>query len=264
MRLQSTHVPSAWMPVMKRTTLPARAWHVLIAVTAILSTALPFQVDAQQRSVRGWADGPYQVKGTGGAQSLLLEWKFLDVYCIEMPPFRPAKDVVHGTLGGGAISFYRLRYENDLSAYVVTSTVPKDRSPADEYQALLQREYATARAVTAVASADRYRVDTGTSPFGPTVRLRLLNIGEDDPDEPFPIARPLLNVADEPLYSLSVHRLFVHGGSRYEIAVLGMPTEGEARTALEARATRLADTMVDALQTCTGQMEKKAQARPVH
>ena len=244
---------------MKRTTLPARAARVLVAVTATLLSTLPFQADAQQRSVRGWADGPYQVKGTGGAQSLLFEWKFLDVYCIDMPPFRPAKDVVHGTLGGGAISFYRLRYENDLSAYVVTSTVPKDRSPADEYQTLLQREYDTARAV---ASADRYRVDTGTSPFGPTVRMRLLNIGEDDPDEPFPVARPLLNVPDEPLYSLSIHRLFVHGGSRYEIAVLGVPTRGEARAALEARATQLADTMVDSLQTCTAAMEAKAQARP--
>ena len=247
---------------MKRTTLPARASCALIAVTATLLSTLPFQADAQQRSVRGWADGPYQVKGTAGAQSLLFEWKFLDVYCIDMPAFGPARDVVHGTLGGGAISFYRLRYENDLSAYVVTSTVPKDRSTADEYRRLLQREYDTARAVTAIASVERYRVDTGTSPFGPTVRMRLLNIGEDDPDEPFPVARPLLNVPDEPLYSLSVHRLFVHGGSRYEIAVLGAPAEGEGRAALETRATKLADTMVDSLQTCTAAMEAKVQARP--
>ena len=244
---------------MKRTTLPARAARVLVAVTATLLSTLPFQADAQQRSVRGWADGPYQVKGTGGAQSLLFEWKFLDVYCIDMPPFRPAKDVVHGTLGGGAISFYRLRYENDLSAYVVTSTMPKDRSSNDEYRILLQREYDTARAVTAVASAERYRVDTGTSPFGPTVRMRLLNIGEDDPDEPFPVSRPLLNVPDEPLYSLSIHRLFVHGGSRYEIAVLGVPTKDEGRAALETRATKLADTMVASLQTCTAAMEAKAE-----
>ena len=243
---------------MKRTTLPACATFVLIA-TATLLSALPFQAGAQQRSVRGWADGPYQVKGTGGAQSLLFEWTFLDVYCIDMPPLRPARDVVHGTLGGGAISFYRLRYENDLSAYVVTSTVPKDRSPADEYRILLQREYDTARAVAAVASAERYRVDTGTSSFGPTVRMRLLNLGDDDPDEPFPVARPLLNAPDEPLRSLSVHRLFVHGGSRYEIAVLGVPTDGETRAALESRATRLADTMVDSLQTCTAAMEAKAQ-----
>ena len=83
---------------MKRTTLPACATFVLIA-TATLLSALPFQAGAQQRSVRGWADGPYQVKGTGGAQSLLFEWKFLDVYCIDMPPLRPARDVVHGTLG---------------------------------------------------------------------------------------------------------------------------------------------------------------------
>lgn len=242
--------------------LPARALRVLIAATAALLSTLPWQADAQQRSARGWADGPYQVKGTGGAQSLLLEWTFLDVYCINMPSFRPAQDVVHGTLGGGAISFYRLRYGNDLSAYVVTSTVPKDRTAADEYQTLLQREYDSSRAVTAVASADRYRVDTGTSAFGPTVRLRLLNIGDQDPDEPFPVARPLLNVPDEPLQSLSVHRLFVHGGSRYEIAVLGVPAEGETRTALETRATQLADTMVDSLQTCTAAMEAKAQAQP--
>lgn len=205
---------------------------------------------------------PYQVKGTGGAQSLLFEWKFLDVYCIDMPPFRPATDVVHGTLGGGAISFYRLRYENDLSAYVVTSTVPKDRSLADEYRILLQREQESARAVASVASAERYRVDTGTSSFGPTVKLRLLNLGDDDPDEPFPVTRALLDAPDEPLRSLSVHHLFVHGGSRYEIAVRGVPTEGEGRAALEARATQLADTMVDSLQTCTAAMEAKAQAQP--
>lgn len=247
---------------MKRDTLPVRASFVLSAVCATLLAALPFQGDAQQRSVRGWAEGPYQLKATGGAQSLLFEWKFLDVYCIDMPPFRPATDVVHGTLGGGAISFYRLRYENDLSAYVVTSTVPKDRSAADEYRILLQREQESARAVASVASSERYRVDTGTSSFGPTVKLRLLNLGDDDPDEPFPVARPLLDAPDEPLHSLSVHRLFVHGGSRYEIAVLGVPAQGESRTALEARATQLADTMVDSLQTCTAAMEAKARAQP--
>lgn len=248
---------------MKRPSLSAGAARVMITVAAatLLSTQ-PLTADAQQRSVGGWTEGPYQMKGTGGAQSLLFEWTFLDVYCIDMPPIRPARDVVHGTLGGGAISFYRLRYENDMSAYVVTSTLPRDRSPADEYRGLLQREYDNSRAVTAVASADRYRVDTGTSSFGPTVRLRLLNIGDDDPDAPFPVARPLLNAPDEPLHSLSVHRLFVHGGSRYEIAVLGVPAVGEARAALETRATELADAMVDSLQTCTAAMEARTQAQP--
>ena len=141
MRLQSTHVPSAWMPVMKRTTLPARARHVLIAVTAILSTALPFQVDAQQRSVRGWADGPYQAKGTGGSQALLFDWRFLDVYCIDMPRLHPAEDVVYGTLGGGAISYYRLRYQDGKSGLLPVLDA--------------QRSYARARVSLAQARARR-------------------------------------------------------------------------------------------------------------
>ena len=174
------------------------------------------------------------------------------------------ENAVHGTLEGGAISYYRLAYTNGLHGHVVTSTLPNGRTASDEYARLVQREQDTALAIRAATSGERHVVGTGTSNFGPTVELRMLNIEGGNEDRPFPVTRPLLNVPDEPLYSLSVHRLFVHGGSRYEIAVLGMPTEGEARTALEARATRLADTMVDALQTCTGQMEKKAQARPVH
>ncbi|MBD9481176.1 hypothetical protein [Pseudoxanthomonas sp. PXM02] len=238
---------------MRRTCLPARAAHAMIALLLALTAA--GTANAQQRSVRGWTDGPYLVQGTGGSESLLLEWRFLDVYCIDMPRLQPVRDVVHGTLGGGAISFYRLRYENGLSAYVVTSTVPKDRTSADEYGVLLRREQDNARAISAATSPDRYRVDTGTSPWGPTVRMRLLNIGQDDPDEPFPVARPLLNAPDAPLYSLSVHRMFVHGNSRYEIAVLAVPADGETRAALEARADRLADTMVTSLQTCTAKLE---------
>lgn len=40
---------------MKRNTLPVRASFALGAVTAALLAALPFQGDAQQRGVRGWA-----------------------------------------------------------------------------------------------------------------------------------------------------------------------------------------------------------------
>lgn len=238
---------------MRRICLPACGSRVVLVLLLALTT--PGGANAQQRSVRGWTDGPYQAKGTGGSQALLFDWRFLDVYCIDMPRLHPAEDVVYGTLGGGAISYYRLRYQDGPSAFVVTSTVPKDRTPSDEYNLQLRREQDNARSIGAATSPDRYRVDTGTSAFGPTVRVRLLNIGLDDPDEPFPVARPLLNVPDEPLYSLSVHRLFVHGGNRYEIAVLAVPAEGESRAALEARADRLADSMVTSLQTCTARLE---------
>ena len=244
---------------MHRIRLPTR---VSRTVLTLLTLTAASAVSAQQRGVSGWADGPYRIQGTEDAQSRLFAWRFLDVYCIDMPRLRPATDVVHGLLGGGAISFYRLRYQNDLSAYVVTSTVPKDRTPADDYRLLLRREQDNARAVNAVASTERYRVDTATSSFGPIVRLRLLNIGPDDPDEPFPVARRLLDAPDEPLRSLSVHRLFVHGGSRYEIAVLGVPADGESPAALEARAIRLADAMVTSLQTCTAKLQAGEPSRP--
>ena len=231
------------------------------AVIALLA-CLSGTAGAQSREVYAWTEGPVVVRGSDNTREQLLKQTFMEVYCVDMPDAGPIENAVHGTLEGGAISYYRLAYTNGLHGHVVTSTLPNGRTAPDEYARLLQREQDTALAIRAATSGERYVVGTGTSTFGPTVEMRLLNIEGGNQDGPFPVTRPLLNVPDEPLYSLSVHRLFVHGGSRYEIAVLGVPAKGESRAALETRATKLADTMVDSLQTCTARMEAKTQAQP--
>lgn len=238
---------------------PAASSLLLSRAVIALLACLSGTAGAQSGEVYTWTEGPVVVRGSDGVREHLLKQTFMDVYCLDMPDAGPIENVVHGTLKGGAISYYRLAYTNGLHGHVVTSTLPNGRTASDEYARQLQREQDNALAIRAATSGARYVVGTGTSTFGPTVEMRLLNVEGGNEDGPFPVTRPLLNVPDEPLYSLSVHRLFVHGGSRYEIAVLGVPAEGESRTALEARATQLADTMVDSLQTCTASMEAKAQ-----
>jgi len=244
---------------MTRTARPVCALRILIA---LLGLAAAGAAGAQSRETYAWTEGPVVVPGTQDPQPSLLKQRFLDVYCIDMPDLGPVENIVHGTLSGGAVSYYRLAYANGLHGHVVTSTLPRDRTPSEEYARLLQREQANHRAVATAASAERYRVDNATSSFGPTVKMRLLNIEGGNEEGPFPVTRPLLNVPDEPLYSLSVHRLFVRGGSRYEVAVLGVPAQGESRATLEARAERLADTMLDSLHTCTAAVDAARPAAP--
>src|SRR4029453_16006678 len=72
------------------------------------------------------------------------------------------------------------------------------------------------------AYAHNYGIEQLQTSFGPTISLRIKNVADRAQNGPFPLVRPIYRPAKEPIESLSVHRLFVRGSDRFEVAVLQM------------------------------------------
>lgn len=205
-----------------------------------------------------WSTGPQSVTSTPEAPLPPVPRRtFLDVYCVDFPNDMPVDSVSEGFLNGNAISFYRVVYQTGMMGYVVTSTLPKGRSDAEDYALLLAQERRNEQAVNAVSTKDRYRVSTGRAAWGPVINVRIINILDKNAHGPFPLTRPILDHADGPPHSLSVHRLFTRGTNRFEIAVMGVPKDPKAKDSqrmLEKKLAALAEKLVASLQTCTTQM----------
>lgn len=201
-----------------------------------------------------WSLGPVVADIQYSGLSRLPRQTFLDVYCIDLPDDVPATGSMFGMLGNNAISFYRATYSGGLNGYVVTSTVPEERSAADEFALQLERERRTEALFAPVSTIDRYRVELGQAAWGPVLGVRIINIREISESGPFPVARMLLD-DEQQLYTMSVHRIFTRGGDRFEIAALGTPGVDESADALDHRLSSLADAMVQSLQACTSAMD---------
>ncbi|SDQ86765.1 hypothetical protein SAMN05216569_2362 [Pseudoxanthomonas sp. CF125] len=178
---------------------------------------------------------------------------FLDVYCVDFPDPGSVTRLDEGLLNGNAISYFRATYKGPILAFIVTSTVPKGRSEAQDFTALLDNEYRAARTVNADPPGNRYRMETGKSAWGPVIRLQLTDIAENTPAGPFPLSRAFYSGEGEGQRLHSVHRIFVKGSNRFEIAVIGALEASdttEAKIALEGRLGKLADKLVASLQRC--------------
>jgi hypothetical protein len=92
--------------------------------------------------------------------------------------------------------------------------------------------------------------------------LTVRNSTEGPKESPFPFARSVANRPDGQLASLSVHRVFVHGGDRIEVAGLryfktprGADREAEAVSELSA----FVEAAAGSLQSCTASLPPRAQ-----
>lgn len=76
---------------------------------------------------------------------------------------------------------------------------------------------------------------------------------------PFPLSRALFNIPDSVIQSMSVHRLFVWDGNRFEVAVLQYipeTTKLEKQQVIEEQLTKIADDLTASLQECTAHLSK--------
>jgi hypothetical protein len=171
------------------------------------------------------------------------------VYCLTFPMPDTATELGYGFFNENSIHFTQVRYPDRVAAYVVSSTVPAGRSASEEVSRLLSLER-QAEAAYGVS----YGISEGISSFGPTVSLRIKNVAPKGRSAPFPLVRPIIRPAREPIETLSVHKLFVRGLDRFEIAAIQLAPEG-ASDATEAemnqRLVKLVDQIVQSLQSCT-------------
>lgn len=178
---------------------------------------------------------------------------FQDVYCVELPQHERIRSISEGLLGNGGISYFRAVYPEDLvSAYVVTSTLPADLDERSDFDAQLHREQQNATVVNTASGSERYRVQVRAGHPQPVLEVAITNIGEARDNTPFPIARPIYAEADTPPHTRSVHRIFVRGRNRFEVALLGQPAAPDAAgfATLERRLDELADQITESVQRC--------------
>ena len=90
--------------------------------------------------------------------------------------------------------------------------------------------------------------------FGRAIGLEIRDIATTSSAGPFPLIRPFISSPKKPIASLSVHRIFVRGPDRFEIAALQLApesaTDGTAEE-MSARLTSLVEDAVRSLQECT-------------
>lgn len=177
---------------------------------------------------------------------------FPGVYCVTFPMPDKAERLTTAMFNRNAINLTRVVYPDRLAATIAISTVPAGRSAEQEVARMVTNEHMAEQAYR-----HDYHVTQFSTGFGPTIGLRINDVVPDSSNGPFPLARALFRPAPPALASMSVHRLFVRGPDRFEVAVIQLaPQPGAAITEAEmqARLTAFADDVVNSLQSCTAAM----------
>jgi hypothetical protein len=220
---------------------------MILRLIALAALMLPASLPAQTYQLEGkW----YTFKWTPG--SWHGEHRFPSVYCVKFPAASTAIELGHGLYNRNAIYFTQVLYPQKTAAFIVTSSIPAGRSADQEITRLMavERDAET-------ASGTSYNISEMQTPFGRTIGMRIRNVAPEADKTLFPLVRPIIRPAREPIETLSVHRIFVRGPDRFEVALLQLaptPASDSTEAEMTQRLTTFADEIVSSLQACTGSM----------
>ncbi|KIF83308.1 hypothetical protein [Noviherbaspirillum autotrophicum] len=216
------------------------------AAAALLQTSLAFAQQPFQLSSKFLEATFYGNKVWDG------QHHFAKVLCLTFPRPGDAQAFAEALYNNNAIYYSRAAY-NDLTAlYVVSSTIPAGRSSEEEISNL---EAQHKKAIDAYPRT--FSQSKATGELGPSLSLTVRNAKEGSKEVPFPLTRTIDRRPDAPLTSLSVHRLFVHGHDRIEVAGLRyfkIPVEPEQEAAATADLSALVEQASQSLQSCTAKL----------
>jgi hypothetical protein len=215
---------------------------VLLAILAptFPSTAQTYQLEGKWYTAT-WTPGSWHG-----------EHKFPPVYCVTFPRPQTALELGHGFYNRNAIYLTQVMYPENTGAFIVVSSLPAGRGAEEEITRLLSVE----RAAEA-AYGTTYGITEMQTGFGRAIGLKIRNVAPQAGKTPFPLVRPIIRQARAPIESLSVHRIFVRGPDRFEVATLQLApaTANElTETEMTERLTALADEIVSSLQSCTARL----------
>jgi hypothetical protein len=183
--------------------------------------------------------------------------RFGNVFCLTFPRSTDAEARAEAMYNNNTLYFSRAAYKDLTALYVVASTVPAGRSVEVEIGNLAAQNQRNVDAHPAY-----FKQTQATGLLGPSLILMVRNSTEGPKESPFPFVRSVTSRPDGQLASLSVHRLFVHGRDRIEIAglryfkvPLGLDREAEAVAELSA----FVEAAADSLQSCTANLPPRAQ-----
>lgn len=184
--------------------------------------------------------------------------RFGNVFCLSFPRPTEAKHFAYALYNDNTLYYSRAMYEGTetTGVFVVTSTVPPGRSVETEIGNL---EAQNRESVAAYPG--NFRQSRMTGPLGPSLTLTIRNSTAGPKDRIFPFARTLANHPDGQLRTLSVHRLFVRGSDRIEIAGLryfNAPISKDGEADVIAALSALVESAADSLQSCSVSLPPRA------
>lgn len=185
--------------------------------------------------------------------------RFGNVFCLQFPRASEAEALAEAMYNGNTLYFSRTAYNDMTALYVVTSTIPAGRSAEVEMANLAAQNQKGVEAYPRNFSQAQ-----ASGALGPSLVLTIRNAREGGKEAPFPFVRSIDRRPDAPLASLSVHRLFVHGSDRIELAGLRYfkaPIGADDEAQAIAELTALVDQAADSLQSCTAKLPARAPAK---
>lgn len=212
---------------------------ILLLITFMLPAAVrpqTFQLEGKWQTVK-WTRGSWNG-----------EHRLPPVYCVRFPAANAALQMGHGFYNRNSIYLTQVLYPENIGVFIVTSTIPVGRSEDEEITRLLSTER-DAEAAYGIS----YNITETQTLFGRTIGLKIRNVAPQGGNAPFPLVRPLIRAPRAPIETLSVHRIFVRGLDRFEVATAQLaPTSATDVTEAEMtqRLTVLADEIVSSVQSC--------------
>lgn len=183
---------------------------------------------------------------------------FGNVFCLNFPESGKIKWLEYAMYNNNALYHSRATYNypDTTALYVVTSVVPAGRSVEVE---IGNMEAQNQRSVQANPSIFKQQRVNGL--LGPSLTLTIRNARDGDGKQTvFPFSRSVVSRPDGLLVSLSVHRLFVVGGNRIEVAGLRYyksPISAEQEAQAISEFSALVEAAANSLQSCTLELSKK-------
>lgn len=208
-------------------------------------------------SIPAIAQDKYEIKGKAhDVQQLKGDWDgkhtFPKVYCTTFPTPKKAKSLRYAFSQHGAIYLVHVYYPNDLIAAIAVSTVPATKSSQVAFEQILSNERRYEEKLKKAGLS--YTISEFPGAFGPVVGVVSKNTLGGNKQGPFPLTRSVISNPKQPIVSLSVHRLFVRGHDRFELAVIQRapkPSTDTTEVEMTKSLTTMADEMLQSLQKCT-------------
>jgi hypothetical protein len=177
------------------------------------------------------------------------EHAFNPVLCLTFPSVAEVSNLAQAMYNNNSLYFSRATYPDLTALYVVASTVPAGRPVEVE---LAHLAASNQRAID--QHPKNFSQSKTEGAWGPSLSLTVRNALEGSKESPFPFVRNIDARAGAPLASVSVHRLFVRGSDRLELAGLRYfkaPVSADGEAAAIAELAALVEQAADSLQACT-------------
>lgn len=225
----------------------------LFGILVVLVAVAPLSATPKTYTLHGRWHALEPVDGNGKRLTLAGKmYQFDDVYCLAFPAADSITRIEFAMFNQKRISLTVVPYPEKTTAYIVSSTLPAGRDAEEDVDRLLAN---LRRREGNLGVAFNLRVQPGA--FGRMLSFGIRNVLPESPNGPFPLETNVIRLADAPVVTMSVHRLFVRGPDRLEVAILQVAPpliSQNTEQDMAKRLTAMADAIVNALEQCTQAM----------